>query len=156
MDTGGVISTQSVLDREEISSYEINLLASDMDPINPRQTVTLLIISVGDVNDQNPFFTPLVLSVSVIESVSLPHQLITVFASDNDIGTNADVSFSLVVSSNIGNHFDIASDTGRCCCCCCCCLVYVLTDTIVAQKWHTLDQLDSCLLPIMYTLILFF
>ena len=123
MDTVGTISTQSVLDREEVSSYEINLLASDLDPIDPRQSVTLLIISVEDVNDQNPFFTPLVSSVSVIESVSLPHQLITVFASDDDIGTNADVSFSLVVSSNVGDHFEIASGTGKRCCCCCCCFI---------------------------------
>lgn len=117
VDTGGTISTQSVLDREEVLSYEINLVASDTDPIDSRQSVTLLIISVDDVNDQDPFFTPLISSVSVIESVSTPHQLITVFASDDDIGTNGDVSFSLVVSSNTGDHFEIAPDTGVCCCC---------------------------------------
>ena len=61
-------------------------------------------------NDQDPFFTPSdILSICYRVCVhSIAHQLITVFASDDDIGTNGDVSFSLVVSSNTGDHFEIA------------------------------------------------
>ena len=114
VNSSGVISTQSALDREEVPSYEINLVASDMDPIDPRDSTTLLIITVEDVNDQNPFFTPLSQSVDVIESVAVPHTLIIVSASDNDTGTNAEVSYSILSSSNTGNHFSITPDTGIC------------------------------------------
>ena len=114
MDSSGLITTQSVLDREDIPSYEVNLVASDMDPLDPRESTTLLIITVEDINDQNPFFTPLSQSVDVIESVAVPHTLLMVSASDNDIGTNAVVSYSILSSSNTGNHFSITTDTGSC------------------------------------------
>ena len=112
VDGSGQITTQAVLDRESVASYEINLVASDMDTIQPRQSTTLLVITVDDINDQNPYFTPETQSVDVVESVSVSFVLLTVTASDDDIGTNADVLYSILPSSNPVNNFGIGASSG--------------------------------------------
>ncbi|KAI6648491.1 protocadherin Fat 4-like [Oopsacas minuta] len=108
----GDISTSMMLDRESVSVYTITLLATDLDPLNPRTTAAQLIISVNDTNDNNPFFDPSTYSQSVSEAAVPSSLVIQVTASDNDEGINAEVEYRLDPLTNPGSSFLIDSTSG--------------------------------------------
>ena len=64
----GEISTNQILDRESTPQYTISVLATDLDPLNPRTAAAQLVISVNDTNDNDPFFDPPTYFQSVSEA----------------------------------------------------------------------------------------
>ncbi|KAK0180966.1 hypothetical protein PV327_003292, partial [Microctonus hyperodae] len=108
-ENSGEISTNVQLDREEIGSYELIVEARDQG--EPRMSGTaIVLITVLDKNDNPPRFTRL-FSVNVTENAEIGSFVIKMTSSDQDIGQNANVTYSF--RENPGGKFSIDPITGN-------------------------------------------
>lgn len=90
-----------VLDREKRDAYILNVSASDGG--NPQRTgFTLLNITVLDINDHKPVFTNKSYSANITENSAIGTSILKVLATDNDIGMNGEVLYSI----ERGSHSD--------------------------------------------------
>ena len=69
-------------------------------------------VIVNDINDHSPEFDLPIYSTSVVEEQRKGQQVIRVTASDMDIGSNAEVRYSLV-NDSAADMFNIDSVTGE-------------------------------------------
>lgn len=105
----GEIYTTVKLDREEINNYDVVIHAVDQG--NPQLTGSAtVIISVQDTNDNPPRFTRL-FSVNVTENAEIDSFVIRVTSSDQDIGENANATYSF--TENPGKKFAIDPISGN-------------------------------------------
>ncbi|XP_051166129.1 cadherin-related tumor suppressor isoform X1 [Leptopilina boulardi] len=105
----GEITTDTKLDREEISSYELIVEARDQGEPRLTGTATVL-ITVLDKNDNPPRFTRL-FSVNVTENAEIGSFVIKITSSDQDIDQNANVTYSF--TENPGEKFSIDPLSGN-------------------------------------------
>ncbi|XP_066552590.1 protocadherin Fat 4 isoform X2 [Amia ocellicauda] len=106
--TGRLLITQA-LDRETQDRYLVTVKATDAG--NPPQSSSVTLnITVQDANDCRPVFNQTSYEVSVKESEP-PGVVLTVFATDDDIGYNAIVNYAIV--RNPIDPFYIGENTGR-------------------------------------------
>ncbi|XP_050924335.1 LOW QUALITY PROTEIN: protocadherin beta-11-like [Lates calcarifer] len=86
--------TDTVLDRERVSDYNITVVATDagMPPLSTKRTFHL---KVSDVNDNSPVFSQGVYSAFIAENNSPGVSLVTVRAKDPDENQNARISYIL-------------------------------------------------------------
>lgn len=102
----GLITTSSVLDREMRSNYTLILVAHDMG--TPRQQASrILVVVVGDVDDNVPVFTQQerqarYLEMSLIEEVPMGTLVGKVVAVDLDEGENAKIDYAIVAGNENG------------------------------------------------------
>ncbi|XP_055368213.1 protocadherin alpha-10-like [Betta splendens] len=104
---------QKVLDREKQSVIKLTLTA--VDGGTPVKSGTMMIIvNVLDNNDNPPVFSQTLYKVSVYENIMMGTSIITVNATDLDIGPNGKVlySFSEVGRGKQTDLFDIDEKTG--------------------------------------------
>ncbi len=107
----GVISTSSSLDYETLQEYKITVQASDAGS-PPLTTTTTVIITITGVNEHTPQFTPNnTYTVTAAESLALGHDVITVSASDADVGSQGEVTYAITAGDTYGN-FVIDRHTG--------------------------------------------
>jgi len=95
----GEIRTTQILDREEIPSWNFEVVVTDMGfpPLNASATVDITIL---DENDNPPVLTPGFLNLTIPENTP-PGTVIDNFSvMDNDIGLNADFNISLLGQSS--------------------------------------------------------
>ncbi|XP_062991159.1 protocadherin-23 [Elgaria multicarinata webbii] len=106
----GNLVLRNVLDRERSSSYQLLILASDhgTPPLNSTATVSITIL---DMNDNPPVFTNLEYHVHVRENFPVGSHITAVSARDNDAGSNADITYS-IISGNDKGHFRLDGKTG--------------------------------------------
>lgn len=90
----GQLTTNTMLDRESISQYEIKVIARDQG-IPPQSATATVYLTVEDVNDNSPEFYPIYYFVAVSEDVALGTSLLKVMATDRDEGDNAIVTYNL-------------------------------------------------------------
>uniref|UniRef100_A0A8C2X0C8 Protocadherin 18b n=1 Tax=Cyclopterus lumpus TaxID=8103 RepID=A0A8C2X0C8_CYCLU len=102
------------LDREVLSSYQLQLTASD-NGVPPKSGSTLLKISISDSNDNSPIFEEQAYIINLIESSPLGTLIIDLNATDPDEGTNGKIvySFSSHVSPKILEKFKINPENGH-------------------------------------------
>ena len=94
IDSNGVIRPTVVLDREAIDSYTFDVIVQDNgDP--SLSVLTTVIVTVSDVNDNPPFFIHQIEAVSILENIPVGSPLTQYIAGDDDIGTNAEISYIL-------------------------------------------------------------
>lgn len=105
----GEIYTNTQLDRERISSYQLIVEAIDEGTPHLTGSATVL-VTVLDKNDSPPRFTRL-FSVNVTENAEPGSFVIKVTSSDLDIGENANATYSF--TQNPGNKFAIDPITGN-------------------------------------------
>lgn len=105
----GEIKTKTKLDREQIDSYQLTVEAYDEGMPSLSSTV-LVFVTVLDKNDNPPKFTRL-FSVNVTENAEPGDFVIQITSSDQDIGENANASYSF--AENAGNKFAIDSASGN-------------------------------------------
>ncbi|RZC36743.1 Cadherin, Laminin G 1, EGF, and/or Amelogenin domain containing protein, partial [Asbolus verrucosus] len=105
----GEIYTNTRLDREDIASYELIVEALDQGVPQLTGTATVL-VTVLDKNDNPPRFTRL-FSVNVTENAEIGSFVIRVTSSDQDIGENANATYSF--TENPGEKFKIDSISGN-------------------------------------------
>ncbi|KAM3930878.1 protocadherin Fat 4-like [Leptodactylus fuscus] len=106
----GAIITRVKLDREEQDSYNILVSAVDsQDP--PNTTIALVTITVTDINDNMPVFSPLInSSITCLENKNFL-SLANISATDLDIGKNGAIKYFL--ENEFNRTFHINSSTGE-------------------------------------------
>uniref|UniRef100_A0A8C5QQ40 Cadherin domain-containing protein n=1 Tax=Leptobrachium leishanense TaxID=445787 RepID=A0A8C5QQ40_9ANUR len=99
---------EKTLDRETQNIHELILTA--MDGGNPVKSGSILInIVIADVNDNFPIFTQNIYKVSVSENTPINSTLLHVTATDQDEGSNAQITYSFIKTSGNTVYNDIFS-----------------------------------------------
>ena len=107
----GDIVLGDYLDREITSSYSVSLRVVDSG-IPQFTATTELEVTVLDVNDHSPQFSSKIYSVLIPESAGIGMEFFTVVATDQDIGSNAELTYSIIAGDD-NETFSIDSFTGR-------------------------------------------
>ncbi|XP_076446003.1 cadherin-related tumor suppressor-like [Babylonia areolata] len=102
------IVTQGDLDRETRDFYQLNISARDGGD-SPLYGYLKLNIDITDINDNPPSFDPSDYVAKVNENAEVGTSVIRVEASDDDIGENAEIYYSVIDSSG---QFRIEERTG--------------------------------------------
>ncbi|XP_073658717.1 protocadherin gamma-A6 isoform X16 [Tursiops truncatus] len=107
--------TNTVLDREQVSSYNITVTATDQG-IPSLSTEMLISLNVADINDNPPVFPHTSYSVYIPENNPRGASIFSVTAHDPDSHENAQVTYSLaedtVQGGPLSSYISINSDTG--------------------------------------------
>ena len=105
----GTVYNLVVVDREEDTQFELNITASLPNEPNLQPTITTVIINILDENDNIPVFNESSYAIALpTDEVMTSVPLLTVSASDRDVGSNAQLSYSIDPS----NQFQI-DQTGQ-------------------------------------------
>ena len=96
----GILKLIKKLDREFISRYDLVILARDG---GGRNSTTLVIVNVEDINDKFPRFE-LIYTWNIPEDTPIGTVVSAVRARDSDIGANANIVYALDRPSS---HFDV-------------------------------------------------
>ncbi|KAK6055934.1 cadherin domain protein [Cooperia oncophora] len=99
-DTGAITVTRP-LDREQTQDYLLHVVAQDSDPVKPRSSKAMVLVSVLDQNDNPPLFERSEYVLQVMESESVGYTLVTVRAEGGDAGET--VTYKLLEN---GTHND--------------------------------------------------
>lgn len=111
-ESSGIIILEQPLDREQQPSYNISVQATDQSPGQALSSFATVTITVLDINDNPPVFERRDYLVTVPEDTSPGTQVLAVFATSKDIGTNAEITY-LIRSGNEKGKFRINPKTGR-------------------------------------------
>ncbi|CAB1457852.1 unnamed protein product [Pleuronectes platessa] len=109
--SSGIVVLERVLDREVQSAYQITVLASDQGSPLPLSSLVNVTITVLDINDNPPVFERRDQMVTVLEDVGVGTEVLRVYAASKDIGTNAEITYS-IRSGNEHGKFHIHPLTG--------------------------------------------
>ncbi|XP_034473872.1 cadherin-related tumor suppressor [Drosophila innubila] len=105
-----IVRVNGVLDREEISKYNLTVVATDKG--SPERTaIAYLIIDVNDVNDHEPVFEKSEYSAVLSELAPKGSFVASIAATDEDTGVNAQVYYE-ILSGNELKWFNIDTTTG--------------------------------------------
>lgn len=108
--SGEVVIGKNGIDHEKSNHYKIWIEASDSDEPKLRSAL-LLTINVTDVNDNPPVFEYPFYTISIQEETLPPTPVITVIATDKDIGKNSIITYRLV--DDINGIFSIDDISGE-------------------------------------------
>ncbi|XP_064159770.1 protocadherin Fat 3a isoform X4 [Anguilla rostrata] len=109
--SSGIVVLEKLLDRELQSFYNITVQASDQGVGVKLFSQVNVTITVLDINDNPPVFERRDYLATVPEDVSLGMEVLRVYAASKDIGTNAEISYS-IRSGNERGKFQIDTATG--------------------------------------------
>ncbi|KAM8910618.1 protocadherin alpha-8-like isoform 24-T24 [Spinachia spinachia] len=105
------VVSKNILDREEVSNYEIIITATDCgEPA--LSTVKTLSVRISDVNDNRPHFSQNPLEYYLIENNVAGALIFSISASDNDIDDNRVVGYHITRDKDITSFLNINSDNG--------------------------------------------
>ena len=113
----GVLQSRLTLDREAVAQYVVTIEASDHGTPNRLSSQIELVIDVTDVNDNAPVFEENVYSVNLGEGSSINSVVIWIQATDQDIGRNAEISYTLTGQNRANQYFALDRNTGLCVSC---------------------------------------
>ncbi|XP_030380643.1 cadherin-related tumor suppressor [Scaptodrosophila lebanonensis] len=105
-----IVRVNGVLDREEISKYNLTVIVTDKGTPS-RSTTAHLIIHVNDLNDHEPVFEKSEYSAVLSELTPTGTFVASITATDEDSGVNAQVFYE-IISGNDLQWFNINEDTG--------------------------------------------
>ncbi|XP_077988033.1 protocadherin Fat 4-like [Glandiceps talaboti] len=102
----GDIYVAGQLDRETKTSYILEITATDSLPMfgDELTDVESVTITVSDSNDNAPMFEKELYAITVIESAVIDSLIMTMVATDDDTGTNAEIDIT-IDSGNTGSDF---------------------------------------------------
>lgn len=104
------VRVNGVLDREEISKYNLTVVAMD-EGTPPRTATAYLIIHVNDVNDHEPVFEKSEYSAVLSELAPPGSYVASITATDEDTGVNAQIFYNFE-SGNVHQWFAIDNASG--------------------------------------------
>ncbi|XP_041349529.1 cadherin-23-like [Gigantopelta aegis] len=109
IDSNGLVTTAQSLNRETTSTYTLDIsVADDVTGAAEEHIVTTTVtVTVTDVNDNVPVFSPVFYTASHVETTPAATPLVTVTATDGDAGANAILVYS-VSSGDIDNIFEMS------------------------------------------------
>lgn len=90
----GVVTTSASLDRELLEVHYFRVVATD-DSFPPRSGTTTLQVNVLDCNDHSPTFEAQQFEASIREGATVGSTVITLRATDQDIGKNAEIEYGI-------------------------------------------------------------
>ncbi|KAM9603548.1 protocadherin-12 isoform 2-T2 [Morphnus guianensis] len=96
-----VLMTSATLDRELHAEYNLTLVVQDQGELS-LAVLKHLTICISDVNDNAPSFEKATYEVAVAENSEAPAFLLTVRATDPDLGFNGKITYSILDSSALG------------------------------------------------------
>ncbi|MBN3297118.1 PCDH1 protein, partial [Amia calva] len=106
------LQTTTLLDYERVKEYRIEIVAVDSG--NPALSSTnSLKVQVTDINDNSPIFSPSHFEVDFAEENQPGDKVVDVVATDADSGTNAELTYSIILDSSTKGLFEINSNTGE-------------------------------------------
>ncbi|KAM7399062.1 hypothetical protein PAMP_018355 [Pampus punctatissimus] len=109
----GVITVMDKLDREKDSNYTLIIAAIDQGDI-PRSATAVISVTVLDVNDFTPFFSPETLIIHVMENEEDLSQLTyQVSALDEDVGINNQLTYFIEKENGDGLFYITPNGTFR-------------------------------------------
>ena len=94
--TEGVIFVSEGLDFETKAAHQLTLRATDT--LSSGYSESIIFVSVEDVNDCSPRFLNDTYSLSISEALPPGSRILTVSASDEDSGPNAEIEYSLLTN----------------------------------------------------------
>ncbi len=109
-ETSGGIYSLVQLDRETNETFTFDVVISDQGN-NSLSTITTVIVTILDVNDNSPMFLKTKYSASIFENEPGGQLVVVASAIDNDVGNNSIIEYS--VSSNVSGLFVIHPVTGE-------------------------------------------
>ncbi|XP_051521516.1 protocadherin Fat 3-like isoform X2 [Myxocyprinus asiaticus] len=109
--SSGILVLEHLLDREVKSSYNLMVRASDQGVPVRLSSLAKITITVLDINDNPPVFERRDYLSTLPEDVAVGTEVVQVYAASKDIGTNADIYYS-IRSGNQQGHFTINVNTG--------------------------------------------
>nr|XP_046244015.1 protocadherin Fat 3a isoform X3 [Scatophagus argus] len=109
--SSGIVVLERFLDREVQPSYQITVHASDLGSPLPLSSFVNVTITVLDINDNPPVFERRDQLATVPEDVGVGTEVLRVYAASKDIGTNAEITYS-IRSGNEHGKFHIHALTG--------------------------------------------
>ncbi|CAI9733499.1 protocadherin beta-15-like isoform X2 [Octopus vulgaris] len=125
LSTLGII-LEKKLDRETKDSYNIEVIAKD-GGTPPKQSVLNVKISVEDENDNKPQFSQSIYNVSIEHKHKKNIPVVTLSASDLDIGRNGKISFyfSQKTDEKIRRLFNLDEKTGK---------IFLINSTLLGEE----------------------
>lgn len=108
----GIVVLERSLDREVQPAYQITVHASDLGQPVPCSSLVNVTITVLDINDNPPVFERRDQLATVPEDVGVGTEVLRVYAASKDIGTNAEITYS-IRSGNEHGKFHIHPLTGE-------------------------------------------
>ncbi|XP_013177912.1 PREDICTED: cadherin-related tumor suppressor [Papilio xuthus] len=105
-----IVHVNGVLDREEISKYNLTVVATDRG-VPPRTATSFLVIHVNDVNDHEPVFEKSEYSAILSELAPPGTYIAGITATDEDTGVNAEIYYDFY-DGNQQQWFSIDHYTG--------------------------------------------
>lgn len=87
-----IVHVNGILDREEISKYNLTVVATDRGS-PPRTSTSFLVIHVNDVNDHEPVFEKSEYSAILTELSPAGTYVASITATDEDTGVNAEIYY---------------------------------------------------------------
>ena len=116
--TAGIVTNRNELDRETVDRYEIIVVVNSTES----QFNVALIVTISDINDNEPIFSQLLYEFSIVESHYIsPNTLGQIQATDRDAGINSRISFQIVSDEEVpfiiratiaGNEVDFSAIGG--------------------------------------------
>ncbi|XP_055874669.1 protocadherin Fat 4-like isoform X2 [Biomphalaria glabrata] len=107
--TTGNIVLDHTLDREVVDEYLLNITVTD---VAGHKTVKQVRITVGDVNDNGPYFVNTTYLMNVTEGPAGIGSSLTLEAVDKDDASNAEILY-YILSGNEGKYFDIMKSENK-------------------------------------------
>ncbi|ROL54390.1 Protocadherin Fat 3 [Anabarilius grahami] len=104
----GLIYVYQPLDRERSDRYLLNITVYDLG-LPQKSSWRLLTVNIDDVNDNSPKFSLESYTAVVPENAAIGTEVIQVTASDEDLGQNGEISYTLLTNTPL---FAINSETG--------------------------------------------
>lgn len=98
------------LDRETQANYQLYVQAVDGGS-SPSTGSVIVNINVTDINDNRPVFNPNNYNVTIDENIEIGTEIVTVTATDRDVGENARLSY--YITNPNSNLFGIEESTGK-------------------------------------------
>lgn len=108
-DTGALtVSNRDLIDRETVSviDFVVTVVDSGQSPLSSQAAVT---VSILDINDNAPMFSQASYFTQLVETTPVGFNILQLLASDPDVGSNAQIEFSL---TPVSDQFTINTSTG--------------------------------------------
>ena len=109
--TGALTVNQSI-DREIVSSFSLDVKASDRGIPQNRSDMSTINITVSDVNDNAPIFTPDSYSILLREDLPVGQNVVRVLATDADQPDtpNSNITYTVINTGNSNSAFKILNN----------------------------------------------
>eukprot|EP00118_Oscarella_pearsei_P012437 m.91691 g.91691 ORF g.91691 m.91691 type:complete len:1711 (+) comp36705_c0_seq1:99-5231(+) len=104
--TDGIVTIAKTLDRETVARYQLTLTATDSG-MPPKTGIATLVVSVSDINDNEPAFTLSSYTANVVENGAIGQLIVQVSASEKDSGGISVITYSLAAAAT--TNFKISS-----------------------------------------------